>query len=90
MVELPVDIKMRLDFKQFPLKMQKKKFPHISNKQNTSELCVDVELYRNSNETITNLTQCELFQEESDLLKADLCFSIQPDKIQKSESFTIF
>ena len=25
MVELPVDIKLRLDFKQFPLKMQKKK-----------------------------------------------------------------
>ena len=44
MVELPVDIKLRLDFKQFPLKMQKKKFPRISNKQNTSELCVDVEL----------------------------------------------
>ena len=41
MVELPVDIKLRLDFKQFPLKMQKKKFPRISNKQNTSELCVD-------------------------------------------------
>ena len=47
MVELPVDIKLRLDFKQFPLKMQKKKFPRISNKQNTSELCVDVELYDN-------------------------------------------
>ena len=44
MVELPVDIKLRLDFTQFPLKMQKKKFPRISNKQNTSELCVDVEL----------------------------------------------
>ena len=44
MVELPVDIKLRLDFKQFPLKMQKKKFPRISNKQNTSELCVDIEL----------------------------------------------
>ena len=44
MVELPVDIKLRLDFKQFPLKIQKKKFPRISNKQNTSELCVDVEL----------------------------------------------
>ena len=42
MVELPVDIKLRLDFKKFPLKMQKKKFPRISNKQNTSELCVDV------------------------------------------------
>ena len=41
MVELPVDIKLRLDFKQFPLKMQKK-FPRISNKQNTSELCVEL------------------------------------------------
>ena len=40
MVELPVDIKLRLDFKQFPPKMQKK-FPRISNKQNTSELCVE-------------------------------------------------
>ena len=37
-----------------------------------------------SNETITNLTQYELSQEESDLLKAGLYFSIQPDKIQKS------
>ena len=30
-----------------------------------------------ANETITNLTQYELSQEESDLLKADLYFSIQ-------------
>ena len=42
------------------------------------------------NKTITNLTQYELSQEESDLLKAGLYFSIQPDKIQKSEIFTIF
>ena len=42
------------------------------------------------NETITNLTQYELYQEESDLLKAGLYFSIQPDKIQKSEIFTTF
>ena len=49
MVELPVDIKLRLDFKQFPLKMQKKKFPRISNKQNTSELCVDVDTRRRFN-----------------------------------------
>ena len=40
-----------------------------------------------ANETITNLTQYELSQEESDLLKADLYFSIQPDKIRKSEIF---
>ena len=43
-----------------------------------------------ANETITNLTQYELSQEESDLLKAGLYFSIQPDKIQKSEIFTTF
>ena len=43
-----------------------------------------------SNETITNLTQYELSQEESDLLKAGLYFSIQPDKIQKFEIFTAF
>ena len=48
MVELPVDIKLRLDFKQFPLKIQKKKFPRISNKQNTSELCVDYNKEANS------------------------------------------
>ena len=34
-----------------------------------------------ANETITNLTQYELSQEETDLLKAGLCFSIQPDNI---------
>ena len=33
------------------------------------------------NKTITNLTQYELCQEESDLLKAGLHFSIQSDKI---------
>ena len=43
-----------------------------------------------ANETITNLTQCELFQEQSDLLKAGLYFSIPPDKIRKSEIFTAF
>ena len=37
---------------------------------------------------ITNLTQYELSQEESDLLKAGLNFSIRPDKIRKSEIFT--
>ena len=35
-----------------------------------------------ANETITNLTQYELSQEESDLLKAGLYFSIQPDNIE--------
>ena len=43
-----------------------------------------------ANETITNLTQYELSQEESDLLKAGLYFSIQPDKTRKSEIFTTF
>ena len=43
-----------------------------------------------ANETITILTQYELCQEESDLLKAGLYFSIQPDKIRKSEIFTTF
>ena len=43
-----------------------------------------------ANKTITNLTQHELSQEESDLLKAGLYFSIQPHKIRKSEIFTTF
>ena len=43
-----------------------------------------------ASETFTNLSQYELSQEESDLLKAGLYFSIQPDKIQKSEIFTTF
>ena len=43
-----------------------------------------------SNETITSLTQYELSQEESDLFTTGLYFSIQPDKIRKSEIFTTF
>ena len=43
-----------------------------------------------ANETITDLMQYELSQEESDLLKAGLYFSIQPDKIRKSKIFTTF
>ena len=43
-----------------------------------------------ANETITNLTQYELSQEESDLLKAHLYFLIQPDEIRKSEIVTTF
>ena len=43
-----------------------------------------------ANETITNLTQNELSQEDFDFLKADLIFSIQPDKIRKSEIFISF
>ena len=41
-------------------------------------------------EIITNLTKYELSQEESDLLKAGLYFSIQRDKIQKFKIFTTF
>ena len=43
-----------------------------------------------ANKTITNLTQYELSQEESHLLKAGLYLSIQPDKIRKSEICTTF
>ena len=43
-----------------------------------------------ANETITKIGQYELSQEEPDLLKAGLYFSIQPDKIRKSEIFTTF
>ena len=43
-----------------------------------------------ANKTITNLTQYELSQEEFDLIKAGLYFSIQPDKIQKSKIFATF
>ena len=43
-----------------------------------------------ANETITNLTQYEISQQKSNLLKAGLYFSMQPDKIQKSKIFTNF
>ena len=39
-----------------------------------------------SNETIASITQYELSQEESDLLKEGLYFSIQPNKIRKTET----
>ena len=53
-----------------------------------SEDCI---LYKfTANETITDLMQYELSQEESDSLKAVLYFSIQPHKIWKSEIFTTF
>ena len=42
------------------------------------------------NKTITNLTQYELSQEKSSFIKVGLHFSIQPDKIRKSETFTAF
>ena len=37
---------------------------------------------------MTNLTQYDVSQEESDLLKACFYFSIQPDKVRKSEIFS--
>ena len=43
-----------------------------------------------ANETITNFTQYEIPQKESDLLKEILYFSVQPEKIRKSEISTIF
>ena len=43
-----------------------------------------------ANETITNLTQYELSKEESNLFKTRLYFSIQTDKIRKSEIFKRF
>ena len=56
-----------------------------------SSLTTDCNLHIfTANETITNLTQYELYQKESDLLKAGLYFSIQPDKIRKSEIFATF
>ena len=43
-----------------------------------------------ANKTITNLTQYLLSQEEFDLPRAGFYFSIQPDKIRKSEIFATF
>ena len=62
-----------------------------TQQKNLSSLTRDCNLpIFTANETITNLTQYELSQEESDLLKAGLYFSMQPDKIRKSEIFTTF
>ena len=61
------------------------------NKKNLSSLTRDCSLpIFTSNKTITNLTHYELSQEESDLLKAGLYFSIQPDEIRESKIFTTF
>ena len=43
-----------------------------------------------ANETITNLAPYELSKEKTDLLKAGLYFTNQPDKTQKSEILTTF
>ena len=57
----------------------------------SSSLTIDCNLsIFTANETIINLMQYELYQEESDLLKTGLYFSIEPDKIRKSEIFTTF
>ena len=62
-----------------------------TQQQKTSLLTRDCNLpIFTANETITNLTQYELSHEESDLLKAGLYFSIQPDKVRKPEMFTTF
>ena len=67
---------------QKPLYTQQKKLSSLTRDCNLPTFT--------TNKTITNLTQYELSQEESDLLKADSYFSIQPDKIRKSEIFTAF
>ena len=55
------------------------------------KVCISVPLtILTANETITSLAQYELSLRESDLIKAGLCFSIQPDEIQKSEIFATF
>ena len=62
-----------------------------TQQKNLSSLTRDCNLpIFTATKTITNLTQHELSQEESDLLKAGLYFSVQPDKIRKSEIFTTF
>ena len=69
------------------IKFQKRTLTWLQNwKKQNSQLTKKVTLH----ETITKLAQYELSQEESDLLKAGLYFSIQPDKIRKSEIFTTF
>ena len=59
-----------------------KKSPLYTQQKKLSSLTKDCNLpIFTANETITNLTRYELSQEEADLLKAALYFSIQPDKI---------
>ena len=61
------------------------------NKKKLSSLTRDCNLpIFTANETITNLMQYELYQEEPDLLKTGLYFSIQPHNIRKCEIFTTF
>ena len=53
-------------------------------------MAAEIVIHSRKKVIFTNLTQYELFQEESDLIKAGLYFSIAQDKIRKSEIFTTF
>ena len=66
-------------------------FRHTLNKKMFSLLMKTCNLrIFTDNETITIITRYELSQEESNLLKTGLSFLIHPDKIRKSDIFTIF
>ena len=66
-------------------------FRHTLNKKMFSLLMKNCNLrIFTDNETITIITRYELSQEESNLLKTGLSFLIHPDKIRKSDIFTIF
>ena len=53
-------------------------------------MAAEIVIHSRKKVIFTNLTQYELFQEESDLIKAGLYFSIPQDKIRKLEIFTTF
>ena len=53
-------------------------------------MAAEIVIHSRKKVIFTNLTQYELFQEESDSIKAGLYFSIPQDKIRKSEIFTTF
>ena len=53
-------------------------------------MAAEIVIHSRKKVIFTNLTQYELFQEKSDLIKAGLYFSIPQDKIRKSEIFTTF
>ena len=77
--------------KSITLHNKKSQQKSLYTQQKLSSLTRDCNLpIFTASETITNLTQYELFQEESDLPKPGLYFSIQPDKIRISEIFTTF
>ena len=74
------------------LNIQQKKQKSLNTQQKKlSSLTRDCNLpIFTANETLINLTQHELSQEEPDLLKTGLYFSIQPGKIRKSKIFNTF